>query len=61
MVPYLKGFHLTKEMWRGGQDADGWKLHEEDKDEAAANHRVADKLGKEHAHAPVDNLTSPVP
>jgi hypothetical protein len=23
MVPYLKGFHLTIEMWRGGQDAEG--------------------------------------
>jgi hypothetical protein len=28
MVPYLKGFHLTIEMWRGGWDADGWKLKE---------------------------------
>jgi hypothetical protein len=26
MVPYLKGFHLTIEVWRGGQDAEGWKL-----------------------------------
>ena len=26
MVPYLKGFHLTIEMWRGNRDADGWKL-----------------------------------
>jgi hypothetical protein len=26
MKPYLKGFHLTIEMWRGGQDAEGWKL-----------------------------------
>ncbi len=26
MVPYLKGFHLTIEMWRGGRDAEGWKL-----------------------------------
>ncbi len=23
MVPYLNGFHLTIEMWRGGQDAEG--------------------------------------
>ena len=30
MVPYLKGFHLTIEMWRGGRDADGWKLKEGD-------------------------------
>jgi hypothetical protein len=26
MVPYLKGFHLTIEMWRGGKNAKGWKL-----------------------------------
>jgi hypothetical protein len=26
MVPYLKGFHLTIEMWRGGRDSEGWKL-----------------------------------
>jgi hypothetical protein len=26
LVPYLKGFHLTIEMWRGGRDVDGWKL-----------------------------------
>jgi hypothetical protein len=99
MVPYLKGFHLTIEMWRGGQDADGWKLKEGDdslitvlnslgslvvtragahsldldlaalfsamcgkyKDEAAANHRLAVKLGKEHVYAPEDGFTTPVP
>jgi hypothetical protein len=26
MVPYLKGFHLTIEMWQGGRDAKKWKL-----------------------------------
>ena len=26
MVPYLKGFHLSLEMWRGGGDAEGWKI-----------------------------------
>ena len=33
MKPYLKGFHLSLEMWRGGRDAQGWKLraHPEDK------------------------------
>jgi hypothetical protein len=25
MVPYLKGFHLTLDGWRGGRDNDGWK------------------------------------
>ena len=26
MKPYLKGFHLSLEMWRGGRDQEGWKL-----------------------------------
>jgi hypothetical protein len=26
MKPYLKGFHLLLEMWRGGRDAKGWKI-----------------------------------
>ena len=26
MIPYLKGFHLTIEMWRGGRVLEGWKL-----------------------------------
>jgi hypothetical protein len=26
MVPYLKGFHLTIEIWQGNRDAEGWKL-----------------------------------
>jgi hypothetical protein len=26
MVPYLKGFHLTIEMWQGSRDTEGWKL-----------------------------------
>ena len=26
LVPYMKGFHLTAEMWRGNRDEDGWKL-----------------------------------
>ena len=30
MVPYLKGFHLTIEMWRGGRDKDGYKLKDID-------------------------------
>jgi hypothetical protein len=25
MKPYLKGFHLSLETWRGGQDDKGWK------------------------------------
>ena len=26
MKPYLKGFHLSLEMWRGDRDSEGWKL-----------------------------------
>ena len=26
MMPYLKGFHLSLETWRGGRDEEGWKL-----------------------------------
>ena len=30
MVPYLKGFHLTIESWRGGRDEEGWKVKEDE-------------------------------
>jgi hypothetical protein len=26
MKPYLKGFHLSLETWKGGRDSKGWKL-----------------------------------
>ncbi len=26
MKPYLKGFHLSLETWRGGCNSEGWKL-----------------------------------
>ena len=26
LVPYLKGFHLTLEMWRPDRDFNGWKM-----------------------------------
>ena len=26
MIPYVMGFHLTAEMWRGDRDEEGWKL-----------------------------------
>ena len=25
MCPYLKGVHLSLDVWRGGRDKDGWK------------------------------------
>ncbi len=30
MISYLKGFHLTIKMWRGGRDSEGWKLRKGD-------------------------------
>jgi hypothetical protein len=27
MKPYLKGFHLSLERWREGQDSEGWKIY----------------------------------
>ena len=47
LVPYLKGFHLTIKMWRGGRDKEGWKLQSgeeetvdlgEDEDAATVRH-----------------------
>jgi hypothetical protein len=26
LKPYLKGFHLSLEMWRDGRDSEGWKI-----------------------------------
>jgi len=26
MKPYLKGYHLSLEMWRGRGDSEGWKV-----------------------------------
>jgi hypothetical protein len=69
MVPYLKGFHLTIEMWRGGQDAEGWKLMndaEEDKEELVEEElaTMSHLLGKrslDKTHGLADGWTTPVP
>jgi len=77
MVPYLKGFHFTIKMWRGGRDSEGWKLKEgngdsagsdwsvnsllEDEDMARINYRVGVKRGNVGVYAPEDGLTPPVP
>jgi hypothetical protein len=73
MVPYLKGFHLTIEMWRGSRDADGWREREADEclvDSfgSLAFGEVSDvaapKLLLASAHmvyAPADGLTTPAP
>jgi hypothetical protein len=41
MVPYLKEFHLTIKMWRGGQDAKGWKLPVKDDDSMASGRSLS--------------------
>jgi hypothetical protein len=43
MVPYLKGFHLTLDGWRGGRNDDGWKYLSKEVREA-----VEQGLGTEH-------------
>eukprot|EP00957_Ditylum_brightwellii_P079640 6055999-Ditylum_brightwellii.AAC.1 len=30
LVPYLKGVHLTLELWRLNQDAHGWKYSDKE-------------------------------
>ena len=67
MVPYLKGFHLTIEMWRGGRDPDGWKSEEAedcstdllDSMVTAADEDELTTAGNEHA--PKDGFTTPAP
>jgi hypothetical protein len=70
MVPYLKGFHLTIETWRGGRDAKGWKLSAgdedsleelEDEDAARVHHRIGMKQGDAGLYVPTDGFTAPVP
>ena len=46
MVPYLKGFHLTIEMWRGGRDSEGWKLKEENVESVGSDWSVHSVSGR---------------
>jgi hypothetical protein len=50
MVPYLKGFHLTIETWRGGRDSKGWKLREMD-DSSVSSHQSLESLDRTRAGA----------
>ncbi len=67
MVPYLKGFHLTVEMWRGGRDPDGWKSEKAEGCStdllssmvSAADDDELTSAGNEHA--PKDGFTTPAP
>ncbi len=73
MIPYMKGFHLTIEMWRGGRDAEGWKMKDdssvgdeettsaEDDDMAGLGHKVRKRGDYKVKHGPDDGFTTPVP
>ena len=76
MIPYVKGFHLTAEMWRGNRDEEGWKLpvterarldrgtggtvDVDDEDNAALEH-IARKSLATVERAPPSGLTPPAP
>ena len=49
MIPYLKGFHLTVEMWRGGRDAEGWKWKNHDE------HSVSTMVGEGELAADIED------
>ena len=49
MVPYLKGFHLTIEMWRGGRDTEGWKQKDHDE------HHVSTMVGEGGSAAEIED------
>ena len=51
MAPYLKGLHLTIDIWRPGRDAEGWKLSRFMMDRAV--HKGEDYTGVEERPARV--------
>ena len=73
MIPYLKGFHLTIEMWWSGRDSDGWKVkndssaetpeaqRDEDEDSAGMGHKLRRRTGCNGEYTPEDGFTWPVP
>ncbi len=50
MVPYLKEFHLTIVIWRGGQASKDWKLREMD-DFSDSSHQSLGSLDRTRAGA----------
>ena len=44
MVPYLKGFHLAMEMWRGGRDSEGYKLRSTRKGEESDDESTVESI-----------------
>ena len=68
MKPYLKGFHLSLEMWRGGRDTEGWKLRvaagqdcpQRNSNDPEDGHLLEDK-GVVRERGPASGLTPVVP
>ena len=59
MVPYLKGFHLTIEMWRGGRDEEGYKLKDIDDLSLATNQSTSSldyTRGAAHGATPIGDV-----
>ena len=47
MVPYLKGFHLTIDMWRGGRNIEGWKVRDNASAGSSASLDCLDMRGRD--------------
>lgn len=59
MVPYLKGFHLTIEMWRGGRDEQGYKIKDTDDSSLATNQSTSSldyTRGEAHGATPIGDV-----
>ena len=59
MIPYLKGFHLSLEMWRGGRDEEGWKVAPRSED-APGDERTDIELDLDETTAEVGTSTRAV-
>lgn len=69
MIPYVKGFHLTVEMWRGNQDSEQggrWKLPEKERlqqhmDAVFLTNWERKRQPLTSTDGPVDGRTPPAP
>jgi hypothetical protein len=58
--PYLKGFHLSEEVWRGNRGSNGWKLPDGHMDVVEEDTALdGNVLNKAHTYAPA--WVTPVP
>ena len=61
MKPYLKGFHLSLEMWRGGRDEEGWKLKQDPVTVTIKEEDLLDDKGFVRERGPASGFTPIVP